>query len=134
LDIKPSNIIKCHGLENMLIESNQESIKMGEKDQINVVVSEIKNDDWYSDIIYYLKNITCHCHLVDHKRRYLRLKDMNYCLTEDSLGWRNIDGMILKCVNKEEVDKLVVDLHSGYCGYHFVAHTTTHNISRTRYY
>jgi hypothetical protein len=91
----------------MLTESNQEAIEMGEKEKINVVISEIEDDEWYSDIIYYLKNLTCPDHLVDHKRRALRLKDMKYCLTQDGLGWRNPDGVILRCVNKEEADKLV---------------------------
>jgi hypothetical protein len=58
LEIKPSKIIKGQGLAKMLTESNQEAIEMGEREQINVMVSEIENDEWYSDIIYYLKNLT----------------------------------------------------------------------------
>jgi hypothetical protein len=85
LEIKPSKIIKGQGLAKMLTESNQEAIEMGEREQINVMVSEIENDEWYSDIIYYLKNLTCPDHLVDHKRRSLRLKAMKYCLTQDGL-------------------------------------------------
>jgi hypothetical protein len=107
LEIKPSKIIKGQGLAQMMIESNQEAIEMGETEKINVVISEIENDEWYSYIIYYLKNLTCPDHLVDHKRRALRLKAMKYCLTQDGLGWRNLDGVILRCVNKEEADKLV---------------------------
>jgi hypothetical protein len=61
----------------MLIESNQESIEIGENEQINIVISEIENDEWYSDVIYYLENLTCPDHLVDQKRRTLRLKAMN---------------------------------------------------------
>jgi hypothetical protein len=72
--------------------------------------------------------------LVDHKRRALRLKAMKYCLTQDGLRWRNPDGVILRCVNKEEANKLVTNFHSGYCGGHFVAHTTTHKILRAGYY
>jgi hypothetical protein len=71
LEIKPSKIIKGQGLAKMLTESNQEAIEMGEKEQINVVISEIEDDEWYSNIIYYLKNLTCPDHLVDHKRRDL---------------------------------------------------------------
>jgi hypothetical protein len=134
LEIKPSKIIKGKGLAKMLTERNQEAIEIGEKEQINIIVSEIENNEWYSDVIYYLKNLTCPDHLVDHKRRALRLKAMKYCLTEDGLGWRNPDGVILRCVNKEEADKLMVDLHSGYCGGHFAARTTAHNILRAGYY
>jgi hypothetical protein len=49
---------------------------MGESEQINVVVIELEHDEWYSDIIYYLENLSCPYHLMDYKRRALRLKDM----------------------------------------------------------
>jgi hypothetical protein len=118
----------------MLTEGNEKALGLGENDQVNVVLSELENDEWYSDIIYYLKNLSCPNHLVDHKRRYLRLKSMRFCLTQDGLGWRNLDGIILRCVNKEEANKLVEEFHSGYCGGHFAAHTTTHKILRVGYY
>jgi hypothetical protein len=116
LERKPFKIIKCQWLAKMLTESNQEAIEMEEKEQISVVVNEIEDDKWYSNIIYYLNNITFPDHLVNHKRRSLRLKGMKYYLTQDGLGWRNPDGVILRCVNKEEANKLVTDFHSGYCG------------------
>jgi hypothetical protein len=90
LEIKPSKIIKGQGLAKMLTEGNQEAIEVGEKEHVNVVIREIENDEWYSDIIYYLKNLTCPEHLVDHKRRALRLKSMKYFLTQEGLGWRNL--------------------------------------------
>jgi hypothetical protein len=111
LEINPSKIIKGQGLAKMLTEGNQEAIEVGEKEQVNVVISETENDKWYSDIIYYLKNLTCLEHVVDHKRRALRLKSMKYYLTQ-GLGWRNLDGVILRCVNKEEENKLISELHS----------------------
>jgi hypothetical protein len=104
LEIKPTKIIKWKGLENMMTEINQESIEVGEKEQVNISISEIENNEWYSYIIYYLKNLAFPDHLVEHKRRALRLKAMKYFLTEDGLGWRNTNGVILKCVGKEEVD------------------------------
>ena len=85
----------------MMKESNQETIEVGQKEQVNIVVSEIENNEWYSDIIYYLKNLTCPNHLVEHKRRALSLKAMKYFLTENGLGWRNPDGVILRCVDKK---------------------------------
>jgi hypothetical protein len=113
LEIKPTKIIKGQGLTQMLTESNQEAIQKGESEQVNVVVSELEHDEWYSDIVYYLKNLSYPDHLVDYKRRALRLRAMKYCLTEDGLGWRNPDGIILRCVNKEEAKRLLEELHSG---------------------
>jgi hypothetical protein len=99
LEIKPTKIVKGQGLSQMLTESNQETIQMGEKEQINMVVSEIEHDDWHSDIIYYLNNLLFLDHLVDYKRRALRLKAMKYCLTENGLSWKDPDGFLLRCVN-----------------------------------
>jgi hypothetical protein len=118
----------------MLTESNQEAIQLGESEQINVVVSELEHDEWYSDIIYYLKNLSCPDHLVDYKIRALRLKAMKYCLTKDGLGWKYLDGVLLRCVNQEEAEKLLKELHSGFCGGHFAACTTSHKILRDGYY
>jgi hypothetical protein len=44
------------------------------------------------------------------------------------------DGVILRCVNKEEANKLIYELHSGHCGGHFSTHTTAHKILEGRYY
>jgi hypothetical protein len=69
LEIKPTKIIKGQGLAQMLTGSNQQAIQTGENEQVNVTVSELEHDEWYSDIVYYLKNFPCPEHLVDHKRR-----------------------------------------------------------------
>jgi len=118
LEIKTTNIIKGQGMENMMIESNQETIEVGQKEQVNIIVSEIENNEWYSYIIYYLKNLTFPDHLVEHKRRSLRLKSMKY---------------FLRCVDKEKADKLIIEHHAGHCGRHFSTHTTAHNILRVGY-
>jgi len=41
LNIKPTKIIKGQVLTKMLIENNEEVIRMGENDQVNVVLSEL---------------------------------------------------------------------------------------------
>jgi hypothetical protein len=59
---------------------------------------------------------------------------MKYCLTENGLGWKDPDGVLLRCVNQEEANKLLKELHSEHCGGHFAARTTTHKILRAGYY
>ena len=51
LEIKTTKIIKGQGLAQMLTESNEEPIKMGENEQVNMVVSELEHEEWYSNII-----------------------------------------------------------------------------------
>jgi len=62
--MKPTKIIKWKGLEKMMIEINHEAIEVGEREQVNIVISDIENNEWYSDIIYYLKKFTFPDHLV----------------------------------------------------------------------
>ena len=85
-------------------------------------------------IIFFLRNLTCLNHLLGHKIRALRLKETKYCLTQDGLGWRNLDGLILRCVNEPESRKLMVEFQLGFCGGHFAASTTAHKIIRAGYY
>jgi hypothetical protein len=134
LEIKPTKTVKEQGLAQMLTENNEEPIKMGENEQVNVVVSEIEHDEWYSDIIYYLKNLSYPDHLVDYNRRAMRLKAMKYCLIEYGLGWKDPDRVLLICVKKDEANKLLKELHYGYFGGHFVTRTTAHKILRVGYY
>jgi hypothetical protein len=117
----------------MLTESNAKAIQMGENEQVNMIVSKLEQDEWYTDIIYYLKNLSCPNHLVDHKKRALKLKALKFCLTQDGLRWKNPDRIFIRCLNKDEVDRLIKELHSGYCGGHIVARTTAHKILRDGY-
>ena len=57
-----------------------------------------------------------------------------YFLTQEGLGWKNPNGLILKCVAEEESRRLIEGFHSGFCGVHFAAKTTTHKILRAGYY
>jgi len=90
--------------------------------------------EWYKDIIYYLLNLSCPNHLVAHKRRALRLKATKYCLMKDGLGWRNPEGIVLRCIDEIESKKLIYEFHLGFCGGHYAARTTTHKILRDGYY
>ena len=41
-------------------------------------------------------------------------------------GWKNPDGLILRCVDEEESKRLLEEFHLGFCGGHFAAKTTAH--------
>jgi hypothetical protein len=99
-----------------------------------MVIEELEQHDWYVDIIYYLKNLTSPNHLADHKRRALRLKASKFCFINQGLGWRNLEGLILRCVDPEESKKLMDEFHKGLCGGHHATRTTTHKILRGGYY
>ena len=104
LEIKPTKLIKGQGLAKMLTQKNEEAIEMIAENDIPqpTMTPALQNLDnhWYSDIIFFLLHLTCPDHLKGHKRRALRLKTARYCLTQESLGWRNPNGIILRCINE----------------------------------
>ena len=97
-------------------------------------LQRLEQHPWYIDIIFFLRNFTCPDDVLGHKRRALRLKATKYCVTKYVLGWRNPDGLILRCVDEPKSKKLMVEFHSGFCGGHFALRTTAHKILRVGYY
>jgi hypothetical protein len=137
LEIRPTKLIKGQGLAKMLTKNNEKALGMVNqinKEEWHPNLLKLEQVDWYSDIIFYLKNTTCPSHLVGHKKRALRLKYSKYVLTRDGLGWKNLDGVILICVDDVESKRLLDEFHGGFCGGHFAAKTSTHKILRVGYY
>ena len=93
-----------------------------------------ENHEWYKDIVYFLRNMSCPDYLIDHQRRDLRLKAEKYALTQDGIGRRNPDGIILKCVNEEESKTIIKEIQAGMCSGHYAPGTTITNIMRAGYY
>jgi hypothetical protein len=46
----------------------------------------------------------------------------------------NYDGVILRCLEREDAEKVLKELHDGPAGGHFVGNTTSHKILRAGYY
>jgi hypothetical protein len=49
LEIRPTKLIKGQGLAKLLAEGNEKFL------DINVVLEDLEKNEWYNDIIYYLK-------------------------------------------------------------------------------
>ena len=85
LEIKPTKLIKGQGLAQMLTESNEQALGLvNQLTQSRQVMSSehkrLEQHEWYSDIVFFLLNLTCPNHLVNQKRRALRLKASKYCI------------------------------------------------------
>ena len=90
----------------MLAEGNEKALGLVDQNMVCEIdvpgsspyLLKLEQVEWYSDIIFYLKNLTFPSHLVGHKRRALKLKASKYIIIKDGLGWRNPDGINLRCV------------------------------------
>ena len=127
LDIRSTQLIKGQVLAKMLTQGNEVALGMACQNK------ELEKDPWYADVILFILNITCPSHLKGHTRIPLRLKYSNYCITQEGLGWRNPDGIILRCVNEQESKQLLTEFHARFCGGHCATDTTTHKILRVGY-
>ena len=44
---------------------------------------------------------------------------------QGQLWWRDIQGVLLNCIDESELEKILKDMHEGVCGGHYMAKTTT---------
>jgi hypothetical protein len=84
LEIKPTKLVKGQGLAKMLTEGNERALGMicqNNNQEFSPNLLKLEQVEWYANIIFYLKNLTCPSHLVGHKKRALRLKSSKHVLT-----------------------------------------------------
>ena len=51
---------------------------------------------WYADIIFVLLNLEAPLGLSRTKAIFLKMKSLKYCIIDNSLFWKDNDGIILK--------------------------------------
>ena len=91
-------------------------------------------DFWYQDLAHYLQEELLLEHWSFKQRRAPRLKSASYQIVEGILVKKNYDGVLLRCLEKEDARKVMIELHDGPAGGHFFGDTTTHKILRAGYY
>jgi ribonuclease HI len=146
LEIRPTKLIKGQGLAKLLAEANYKALGV---DFINACPGNQQNQlsdvdprtepllarcPWYKDVIYFLQELRPPDGLQRNKARALKLKVVRYCLVDQILYWKDPLGVLLKCINPQEADRIMVEFHSGLCGGHHFWKTTAHKILRAGYY
>ena len=56
--------------------------------------------------------------LIDNQKRALKLQAIRYVIVQGQLWWRDMQGVLLKCIDKDESKKKLKDMHEGVCGGH----------------
>jgi hypothetical protein len=130
LEIKPTKLVKGQGLSKMLVESNCKSLKVNfiktcsENQQAKVSDKSPQDSPplaecaWYKDIIYFLQMLRPSDGMGKSKARDLNLKVIRYCLIDQTLYWKDPLGVLLRCLNPQEAQKIIFDFHDGLCGEH----------------
>jgi hypothetical protein len=137
LEFKPTNIVKGQGLCKLVTRitdvENQEEDSWQEEPTLytqQVPYIPVVEDSYYNDLKYYLQHGTTPEHLNAKKKRVLRLKSLQYQLVHGILFRKNYDGVLLRCLEKKDVDKVLKYMHDGPTRGHFSGDTTTHKILR----
>ena len=55
-------------------------------------------------------------------------------MIEGVLFWPNYDNVLVRCLEKDDVDHILTKLHDGTIGGHFEGETTKHKVLREDYY
>jgi hypothetical protein len=146
LEIKPTKLVKGHGLAKLLVESNckalgvsfinsflenQQAESSNKISQSGLSLAECTS---YKDIFYFLQELKPPDRMGKIKARDLKLKAVRYCLIDQVLYWRDPLGVFMRCLNPQEAQKVMFDFHSGLCGGHHFWKTMTHKILRVGYY
>ena len=50
--------------------------------------------------------------------RKLRYKSIKYILLDEQLYYKTIDGVLLRCLSKEDAKVIMDEVHEGVCGAH----------------
>jgi hypothetical protein len=72
----------------------------------------------YLDLVYYLNHGTAPSLFGLKKKRALRIKSIQYQLINNVLFRKSYDSILLRCLEKQEVDKVLFELHDGPAGGH----------------
>jgi hypothetical protein len=89
---------------------------------------------WYENLTYLLHHGNCPENLNPREKRALKLKFVQYRLINSVLFRINYDGVLLRCLEREDAEKVLKELHDGPIIGHFAGNTTAHKKLRAGYY
>lgn len=74
---------------------------------------------WYGEIYTYLKDQILPMDQTKNQKKSFIPQATRYTLISDTLYHKSLDGMLLRCLEKEELDISLWEIHEGIHGSHF---------------
>jgi hypothetical protein len=136
-------LIKGQGLENLMAQSDCDDVGMNSivdlskfpQEEITTQVSqEFIDSPWYANIIYVLENVQAPLGVSNIKARFLKLKEVKFCILDNLLYWKDPRGILLSCLLENDAKRAIQEFHKGDCGGHHYWKNTMHKILRVDYY
>ena len=126
-----------------MVEGNDDEMQARDEEKVEleegilqavINVIEQNQDSWYSDLRQLLDTGIPPEGLNPKQKRALRLKAAPYQLIQGILFRSNQEGVLLRCLEKEDSKRVLDELHQGSAGGHFGGETTAHKVLRAGYY
>ncbi|XP_049405271.1 uncharacterized protein LOC125868732 [Solanum stenotomum] len=100
----------------------------------NTVEAESDGEPWYLDIRNFLQTGKCPEHANGSQKRTIRRLASGFFLSGEILYKRTPDLNLLRCVDVEEAEKIMNEIHAGVCGPHMNGYVLAKKILRAGYY
>ena len=95
---------------------------------------EADGEPWYHDIKQFIKAREYPLHAYRDQKRTIRRITDGLLLSGDILYKRTQDLNLVRCVNNQEVETIMNDVHSGVCGPHMNGYVLAKKIIQAGYY
>jgi len=73
---------------------------------------------WYANLIYVLFNLNAPLGIKKKKAIFLNLKAVKFCIIENVLYWKDVGGILLKCILRDDAERTMQEFHEGDCCVH----------------
>ena len=99
-----------------------------------MIEEEEDGKPWYFDIKRYIKDKEYPAEASDNDKRTLQRLATSFLLSGDVLYKRNHDMVLLRCVNANKAEQILLEVHEGSFGTHANGHAMVRKILRAGYY
>uniref|UniRef100_A0A2N9FV23 Integrase catalytic domain-containing protein n=1 Tax=Fagus sylvatica TaxID=28930 RepID=A0A2N9FV23_FAGSY len=82
------------------------------------VEAEIDNKPWYYDIKHFIQDREYPPRATENEKKYIRRMAFQFFLSGEILYKRTHDATLLRCVDAEEANRLIQEMHAGLMGAH----------------
>ncbi|RDX99979.1 hypothetical protein CR513_16893, partial [Mucuna pruriens] len=101
---------------------------------IHLKKAKVDRKPWYHDIWEYLREGVYPPKEVENDKRTLRRLVVGFFLSGVILYKRSADLTLLRCVDDQEAQEIMKEVHEGTVGTHTNGHALAHKILRVGYY
>jgi hypothetical protein len=99
IEIKPLKVVKGQGLCKLITGIEAVNISSPHIDDATIQDLSISGSKWYKDIVFYLKLRKFPVGMSSKERISLKMKTNQYVLVSRVLFRRNLDGILLRCLD-----------------------------------